>query len=198
MESKNNNTAVIVIAFSVIIIVAMICGMIIWLMQRSMAMNERLNDRLLDVRLQEAKTRSAQAATPAIEPKADPVETAELVEMRQKLQAAEEAIKREAEARKKAESVRKLYRTSAEIPYAGGKYPPKPLHRILSGILTTRSGWGDPYADPFKKCIGAYTEQQQVDCGCILTEGSFFYDYESNVLRKSGKDESLVYFSCSC
>ena len=95
---------------------------------------------------------------------------------------------------KKAESVRRLYRTSAEIPYAGGKYPPKPLHRILSGILTTRSGWSEPYADPFKNCIGAYTEQQQIDCGCVLTEGAFFYDYESHVLRKSDKDESLVYF----
>ena len=95
---------------------------------------------------------------------------------------------------KKAESVRRLYRTSAEIPYAGGKYPPKPLHRILSGILTTRSGWSEPYADPFKNCIGAYTEQQQIDCGCILTAGAFFYDYESHVLRKSDKDESLVYF----
>lgn len=95
---------------------------------------------------------------------------------------------------KKAESVRKLYRTSAEIPYAGGKYPPKPLHRILSGILTTRSGWSEPYGDPFKKCIAAYTEQEQIDCGCTLMEGSFFYDYGSNVFRKSGKEESLVYF----
>ena len=25
-------------------------------------------------------------------------------------------------------------------------------------------------------------------------EGSFFYDYDSNVFRKSGKEESLVYF----
>ena len=95
---------------------------------------------------------------------------------------------------KKARSVRKLYRTSAEIPYAGGKYPPKPLHRILSGILTTRSGWSEPYGDSFKKCIAAYTEQEQIDCGCTLMEGSFFYDYDSNVFRKSGKEESLVYF----
>jgi hypothetical protein len=95
---------------------------------------------------------------------------------------------------KKTESVRKLYRTSAAIPYAGGTYPPKPLHRILSGILTTRSGWNEPYSDPFKKCIEAYTTDQQVDCGCVLTGGSFFYDYKNNTLRKCGKDESLVYF----
>lgn len=95
---------------------------------------------------------------------------------------------------KKAESVRKLYRTSTIIPHAGGTYAPKSLHRILAGILTTRSEWSEPYGAPFKKCIAAYTEQQQIDCGCTLMKGSFFYDYDSNVLRKSRKEESLVYF----
>lgn len=95
---------------------------------------------------------------------------------------------------KKAESVRKLYRTSAAIPYAGGIYPPKHLHRILSGILTTRSEWAEPYSIPFKKCIENYSEEQQVDCGCVLTGGSFFYDYQNDILRKCGKDESLVFF----
>ncbi len=94
----------------------------------------------------------------------------------------------------KAESVRKLYRTSAAIPYAGGTYPPKPLHRILAGILTTRSDWSEPYADPFKECINAFSEQQQVDCGCALTGGSFFYSYSDKTLKVSNKDESLVYF----
>ena len=68
----------------------------------------------------------------------------------------------------KAASVRKLYRTSAPIPYAGGVYNPKPLHRILAGILTTTSGWKDPFGEPFKKCIVACDELQQVDCGCVL------------------------------
>lgn len=95
---------------------------------------------------------------------------------------------------KKAESVRKLHRTSAATPYAGGTYPPKPLHRILSGILTTRSGWSEPYSDPFKKCIEAYTADQQVDCGCVLEGGAFYYDYDTSVLQKSGEAESLVFF----
>ena len=65
METKSSNAPVVVIAFTVVIIVAMICGMVIWLMQRSMAMNERINDRLLEVRLQEAKALSAQAQADA-------------------------------------------------------------------------------------------------------------------------------------
>jgi hypothetical protein len=83
----------------------MICGMVIWLMQRSMAMNERLNDRLLEVRLQEAKALTAQAAAPTqTPPPSVATDTAALEAMRKQLQAAEAAAKREAEARRKAES----------------------------------------------------------------------------------------------
>ncbi len=94
----------------------------------------------------------------------------------------------------KAESVRKLYRTSAEIPYAKGVYPPKPLHRIIAGILTTNSDWKTLFGEPFKECISAYSELQQIDCGCVLNCGSFYFDYRANCLRTSGSDESLVYF----
>ena len=98
---------------------------------------------------------------------------------------------------KKAESVRKLYRTSAPIPYANGTYKPKVLHRILAGILTSVSGWDKPFGDSWKKCIENYTESQQVDCGCVLSRGSFFYDYSAKRVYKSLKEESLVYFFLS-
>lgn len=42
---------------------------------------------------------------------------------------------------KKGESVRKLESTSAPIKHAGGFYPPKELHNILTGLFTTKSGW---------------------------------------------------------
>ena len=107
METKSSNAPVVVIAFTVVIIVAMICGMVIWLMQRSMAMNERLNDRLLEVRLQEAKAAQAQAGHV---PTAQPVETATtsatesaLADIQARLKRAEEAAQREADARRKAE-----------------------------------------------------------------------------------------------
>lgn len=103
MESKSSNTSVVVIAFTIIIIVAMICGMVVWLMQRSMSMNERLNDKLLEVRLQEAKALSAQAGTPAAALPSVTTDAAALESMRQQLQQAEAAAKREAEARRKAE-----------------------------------------------------------------------------------------------
>jgi cell division protein FtsN len=105
METKNSNTAVVVIAFAVIIIVAMICGMVIWLMQRSMAMNERLNDRLLEVRLQEAKALSVQNGAPS-QSQTLPTTTdnAALEAMRKQLQEAKAATEREAKARRKVEN----------------------------------------------------------------------------------------------
>lgn len=96
----------------------------------------------------------------------------------------------------KARSVRKLHRTSAAIPHAGGVYPPKPLHRIIAGILTTRVGedWSVPFGDPFKRCLNEYNAKQQIDCGCVLKAGSFSFDYDSEILKTSTKEESLVYF----
>lgn len=95
---------------------------------------------------------------------------------------------------RKAESVRKLYRTSAPIPYAGGVYKPKDPPRILAGILTTTSGWASAFGKSFRSCLADYSELQQIDCGCVLKNGSYFFDYEKSVLSTSEASESLVYF----
>ena len=95
---------------------------------------------------------------------------------------------------RKAESVRTLYRTSAPIPYANGKYKPKPLHRIIAGILTTSSGWNPVFGASFRACLTKYNESQQVDFGCVLKSGSYFFDYEKTILATSETGESLVYF----
>lgn len=95
---------------------------------------------------------------------------------------------------KKIASVRRLHRTSASIPYAAGVYPPKRLHRILSGILTTKSGWAEPFNTAFKNCLSSFPDDQQIDCGCVLQAGSFYYDYAEKKLRTSTPNESLVFF----
>ena len=97
-------------------------------------------------------------------------------------------------AEQKAESVRKLYRTSREIPSAGGILSAKPLHRILSGILTTSSDWNPPFSAPFMKCLSKSLDIQQIDFGCVLEQGTFYYNYEDETLKISNKDDSLVCF----
>lgn len=128
MEAKNSNTPVVVIALSVVIIVAMICGMVIWLMQRSMAMNERLNDRLLEIRLQEAKAHAAEGAPGAVPAQAIPDTEAqkELEAIRAQLKSAEASIQRESEARRKAEQQMAELKSQQTQPPLVQESPPTP------------------------------------------------------------------------
>lgn len=74
----------------------------------------------------------------------------------------------------KAASVRRLHRTSVEIRHAGGKFPPKKLHHIVSGIVAVRADWSDGLGTTFKKCLkGLIATNEQIDCGCALEHGSF-------------------------
>lgn len=95
----------------------------------------------------------------------------------------------------KANSVRNLKRTSIEIPFAAGKYRPKPLHNILAGIITIESTWSDPLGDTLRKNLHALTDNNRIDFGCALKHGAFWVEYEPKiVLKKSAKDEALLFF----
>lgn len=56
-------------------------------------------------------------------------------------------------AQAKAESVRRLYRTSLPIPHAGGTYPAREPHTILAGLLTFESDWSPSLGEPLKKAL---------------------------------------------
>lgn len=103
----------------------------------------------------------------------------------------------------KAKSVRSLYRTSAPIKYAGGEYPPKALHEILAGVLTTRSAWTDPIATNTVKYIKERCYEEHLDFVCSISNNTFVvenntfvdeYDPERTpIIRFCEKDESLVF-----
>ena len=95
----------------------------------------------------------------------------------------------------KAESVRKLKRTSVEIPFVAGKYRPKPLHRIIAGIITLESNWSDPLGETLRKNLRKLDENRRIDFGCALKNGSFCVEYEPKFSMKvSAPDESLLFF----
>lgn len=103
----------------------------------------------------------------------------------------------------KAISVRSLHRTSAPIKYAGGEYPPKPLHEILAGVLTTRSSWSEPIASNTVKYIKERSYKEHLDFVCSISNNTFVvenntfvseYDPERTpIIRFCEKDESLVF-----
>ncbi|MEM6287925.1 MAG: DUF6602 domain-containing protein [Bacteroidota bacterium] len=85
-------------------------------------------------------------------------------------------------AQDKAESVRRLHRTSLPIPYAGGVYPPKPPPHLTAGLLTFESDWkSPPMGDPLRKALGAGEGDRQLDLGCIAAHGYFERDSDSGV-----------------
>lgn len=103
----------------------------------------------------------------------------------------------------KAKSVRELLRTSAPIKHAGGEYPPKELHEILAGVLTTRCDWKVPIISRVVKHVRARTREQRLDFVCSISNNTFVI--ENNIFMNQyeetdnpeifycEEDESLVY-----
>ncbi len=105
----------------------------------------------------------------------------------------------------KAESVRRLHRTSALIPNQFGK---KDLRKdlndlpILAGILTSRSQWATPYHDVLRTHLEAQSPARSIDLGCALGDGSFDTERDQvsagrglRELSVSISDRSLSYFT---
>ena len=63
----------------------------------------------------------------------------------------------------KARSVRRLRRTSAPIPHAGGAYDPRPLPRIVAGLVSYHSSWSPPFGDAFRAALGELGPEGQLD-----------------------------------
>jgi hypothetical protein len=80
-------------------------------------------------------------------------------------------------AAEKAESVRRLKRTSAPIVHAGGTIPtPKPAPVILAGILSLESSWTPPLGAPLQSALSATSPDGLLDFGFAARDGYFTRD----------------------
>ena len=93
----------------------------------------------------------------------------------------------------KANSVRRLHRTSTPIPYAGGVYDPKKLHFIPAGILTLNSYWAEPLGATFKKNLLSLTGDKSLELGCVINEGAFMLSKNGDI-KISSKENALISF----
>ncbi|MBU1020078.1 MAG: hypothetical protein KJ847_02600 [Firmicutes bacterium] len=92
-------------------------------------------------------------------------------------------------------SVRKLKRTSKKIVHAGGEFKPKPLHKIIGGIVTLSNGWKDPFGTNFIVSIKKLSKDEQLDIGCCIEKGGFVIDYSKGIsIEKSSKTSTMTYF----
>lgn len=97
---------------------------------------------------------------------------------------------------KKARSVRKLRRTSSQIPHAGGVYPAKSLHHITAGILTLDCSWRDGLGDTFKRNVLNLQNPNRLDLGCVLRTASFLCSHSSvpPAINVSDAEDALITF----
>jgi len=75
----------------------------------------------------------------------------------------------------KIESVRKLKRTSANMINSGKKLDPRPLTKIIGGILTSSNSFkkNETIENHIKKQFGL----KSIDIGCVANSFSFYVDY---------------------
>jgi hypothetical protein len=92
----------------------------------------------------------------------------------------------------KAASVRRLRRTSIEIPHAGGVYPPKPVFPILAGILALDCDWAEGLGATFEARVAELAEDHALDIGCVLRVGGF--ERREGVLSRVPADQCLMWF----
>lgn len=90
-------------------------------------------------------------------------------------------------AAKKAKSVRRLVRTSAPIVYSTGLKYPKPLHRILAGLLTTDCS-ATNVTDFLNSNLTHLDKEQELDVICALDTISCSIKYHREMIRLLGKD----------
>ncbi len=92
-------------------------------------------------------------------------------------------------------SVRKLHRTSLPIPHAGGTYPPKPLQRIIGGILTFESDWKPGLGDALVTALASPASEGRLDLGCVAAHGTFVCDEDGDAtLTPSDKAATAFLF----
>jgi len=94
---------------------------------------------------------------------------------------------------KKAESVRRLKRTSVPIPHAGGSYPAKPHFEIIAGILAIEADWKDGFSTSFENCHAALTGSNRLNCG-LAVDGHAFDTFESGGHYTYCKSENALVF----
>lgn len=97
----------------------------------------------------------------------------------------------------KAASVRSLHRTSVPVPHIEGIAEPRPLPRIVAGLLTYQSSWTPPFGDAFRNALTELGVEARLDVGCALIHGAFEASYPDAGgvdLTVAGGSRSLVQF----
>lgn len=96
----------------------------------------------------------------------------------------------------KIESVRALKREAASFINGGQKFDPRPLTKIVGGILCSTNTFTYENNDTIEKHLKSLKNLKSIDLGCIADYGSFYIDYTPNEeIKIVGQDAYLDFYS---
>jgi len=96
----------------------------------------------------------------------------------------------------KIESVRVLKREAANFINGGKKNDPRPLTKIVGGILCSTNSYAHQNNDTIEKHLKALDALKSIDLGCIADYGSFYIHYDPNEeIVNTGQDAYLGFYS---
>jgi hypothetical protein len=100
------------------------------------------------------------------------------------------------EAGQKAESVRRLKRTSLPVKFVAGTYKRKPLFEITAGILALESSYADGIGQSLAWELDRPSPEGRLQLGCAVRHGAFeaTWMHRGVKLEISTPDTALIFF----
>jgi hypothetical protein len=97
-------------------------------------------------------------------------------------------------AKGKAESVRRLYRTSRPFVDGGVVRPARPPYPIIAGVLAVASEWAPPFGQSLLAALSETDPDRQLQLGCAPQHGAFEAFYEDETRLDVGEEEGALMF----
>ena len=97
-------------------------------------------------------------------------------------------------AQAKAQSVRRLHRTSVPLVDRGIPRPPREPFSIVAGVLAVESGWSPPFGASLHAALDDENPDRQLQLGCAPKDGAFEAHYDGQVRLDISREEGALMF----
>lgn len=97
-------------------------------------------------------------------------------------------------AKAKAQSVRRLHRTSRPFMDGGDLKPARKPYPIIAGVLAVESDWTPPFGEPLLAALADGDAARQLQLGCAPKHGSFEALYEDELRLEVSEEEGALMF----
>lgn len=97
-------------------------------------------------------------------------------------------------AKRKAQSVRRLYRTSRPFVDGGVVRAPRQPYPIIGGVLAVESDWTPPFGESLLAALADTDPHRQLQLGCAPTHGAFEVLFENEMRMEVGEEEGALMF----